>query len=182
MALRGPLRVDDPASPPDNPVVSDIKGRATGFQRETADMSSPGIFDDRNIRFEYPAGWALDVGDDGTRTTVTVQSPDGPAFAVVVADDSRPEPDALADEALAALRAEYPGLDDAPAREPIAGHPGVGHDVEFLSIDATNNCQIRAARTPRRTLFLLAQWSDLEGDDLPSAFTALRSSIEETDA
>lgn len=141
-----------------------------------------GIYDDNGIRFEYPEGWELDVSDDGPRTAVTVQSPDGPAFALVTVDDSRPEPGGLADEALAALRDEYPGLDATPARESIAGHDAAGHDVEFISLDLTNTAAIRAFRTGRRTVFLMAQWSDVEGDAPEDALRALRRSIEETDS
>jgi hypothetical protein len=141
-----------------------------------------GIYDDRGIRFEYPEGWELDVNDDGPRTTVTVQSPTGPAFALVSVDDSCPEPSDLADEALAALRDEYPGLDADPARERIAGHEAIGHDVEFFSLDMTNTCAIRSFQTPRRTVFVMAQWSDVDDDDPEAALRALRRSIEETDS
>ena len=64
-----------------------------------------GIYDDNGIRFEYPEAWEIDVSEDGPRTAVAVQSPDGPAFALVTVDDSRPEPGELADEALAAAPA-----------------------------------------------------------------------------
>jgi hypothetical protein len=141
-----------------------------------------GIYDDRGIRFEYPPDWEVEVSDDGPRTSVTVQSPAGPAFAMVTVDDSRPEPGEMVDEALGALRDEYPGLDAYPARETIDGHPAVGHDVEFISLDMTNTCVLRCFRTPRRTVFVLAQWSDLEDDDPETALAALRKSLEETDA
>ncbi len=75
-----------------------------------------GIYDDHGIRFEYPADWEVEATEDGPRTAVTVQSPSGPAFALVTVDESRPEPGELADEALAALRDEYPKLDAFPAR------------------------------------------------------------------
>lgn len=141
-----------------------------------------GIYDDRGIRFEYPGDWEVEVVDDGPRTAVTVQSPAGPAFALVAVDDSRPEPIELTDEALAALREEYPELDAIPAREAIAGHEALGHDVEFFSLDMTNTCAIRAFQTPRRTVFLMTQWSDLEGDEAEDALHAVRRSVEETDS
>ena len=142
----------------------------------------PGIYDDRGIRFEYPDGWEVDVSEDGPRTAVTVQSPAGPAFALVAVDDARPAPAELLDEALAALREEYPGLDAFPAREAIAGHEAAGFDVEFFSLDLTNACALRSFQTPRRTVFLMAQWSDAEGDETEDALAALRRSLEETDS
>jgi hypothetical protein len=142
-----------------------------------------GIYDDHGIRFEYPADWELDETDDGPRLTVSVQSPSGLAFALVTVDDDRPEPDDLTDEALAALKDEYPTLDAFPALETIDGHEAVGHDVEFISLDLNNACAIRAFRTPRRTIFVLAQWSDdLEGEEAEFALKGLRRSLEETDA
>jgi hypothetical protein len=113
---------------------------------------------------------------------VTVQSPSGPAFALVTVDESRPAPDELVDEALAALRDEYPKLDAFPARETIAGHGAVGHDVEFFSLDMTNACSIRSFQTPRRTVFLMTQWSDVEDDATASGLDSMRRSLEETDS
>ena len=140
------------------------------------------VYDDNGIRFEYPHDWELDVSDDGPRRSVTVQSPNGPAFALVTVDESRPDPSEVADEALGALRAEYPALDAEPAGQTIAGQTAIGHDVEFISLDMTNTCLIRCFRTPRRTVFLLAQWSDLEGAETEDALSDLRRSLEETDS
>ena len=141
-----------------------------------------GIYDDHGIRFEYPADWEVEATEDGPRTAVTVQSPSGPAFALVTVDESRPSPGELADEALAALRDEYPKLDAFPARETISGHEAVGHDVEFFSLDMTNACSIRSFQTPRRTVFLMAQWSDVEDDETAAGLDAIRRSLEETDS
>jgi len=141
-----------------------------------------GVFDDHGIRFEYPPDWEIEAGDDSPRHSVTIQSPAGPAFAFVSVDTSRPEPSELADEALTALREEYPQLEASPASETIDGHPGLGHDVEFFSLDMTNTCVIRCARTPLRTIFVLTQWSDFEENDPESVLAAIRKSIEETDS
>jgi len=141
-----------------------------------------GIFDDHGIRFEYPGDWEVEVTDDGTRVTASVQSPGGLAFALVTVDEDRPAPSELVDEALAALKDEYPTLQVFPAIETIDGHKGVGHDVEFTSLDMNNNCAIRSFRTPRRTVFVLAQWSDLEDEEAEDSLKALRRSLEETDA
>ena len=141
-----------------------------------------GIYDDHGIRFEYPFEWEIEVGEDGPRTSVTVQSSDGPAFAIVTIDASRPAPGAMADEAMTALREEYPQLESSPISESIDGHPSVGNDVEFFSLDMTNNCVIRCFETPRRTVFVLTQWSDSEENDPESLLAALRRSIEETDS
>jgi hypothetical protein len=142
-----------------------------------------GIYDDHGIRFEYPTDWELDVTDDGPRVTVSVQSSTGLAFALVTVDEDRPAPVDLVDEALNALKEEYPTLHAIPALEVIDGHKAVGHDVEFTSLDLNNGGAIRAFKTPTRTVFYLAQWSDdLEGEEAELALKTLRRSLEETDA
>ena len=140
------------------------------------------IFDDQGIRFEYPADWELDTTTDGTRTTVSVQAPSGLAFALVTLDEGEADPDSLVAEALAALREEYPTLVAVPAEEAIDGHPSVGFDVEFVSLDLSVAGTLRGFQTPRRTVFVLTQWSDLESLDSDDALRSLRESIEETDA
>jgi hypothetical protein len=139
-------------------------------------------FDDHGIRFEYPPNWELEVSDDGPRTTVSVHEPGGLAFALVTVDKSRPAPAELADEALTAMREEYPGLDADPALETIDGHRAIGHDVEFFSMDMVNACAIRCFRTPRRTVLVFGQWSELGAEDHEATLRAVRRSIEETDA
>ncbi len=146
----------------------------------------PVLFDDLGVRFEYPAGWEVDIGEEGARATVAVQAPSGLAFALVTLDADRPAPAELADEALGAMREEYPALEATAVAETIDGCKAVGHDAEFISLDVPNACAVRAFRTPRRTVLIFAQWSDLdveEDDDDPEAMLrALRRSLEETDA
>ena len=142
----------------------------------------PAIFDDFGIRFEYPAGWELDVDDDGTRQVISLQSPEDPAFLMVTLDGECPPPAEVADEALAAMQAEYPELDARPVLEVIDGHRAIGHDLDFLSLDMPNSCAIRCFRTPRRTVLIFAQWSDLDDDEAEGQVRALRRSLEETDA
>ncbi|MBV8382786.1 MAG: hypothetical protein JO355_04560 [Planctomycetaceae bacterium] len=139
-----------------------------------------GIYEDHGIRFEYPGEWELEVTDDGPVTTVALQSPGGLAFALVTTDDSRPAPAEVADEALSAMREEYPNLDATPTLETINGHNAVGHDVEFISLDMTNTCAIRCFRTPRRTVLVFGQWSDLD-EDSEDLIRDVRQSLEETD-
>ena len=141
------------------------------------------IYDDHGIRFAYPADWEVEVTDEGAVRTVAVQAPHGLAFALVTIDDSRPAPAEIADQALLAMREEYPTLDAVPALETIGGQHAVGHDVEFISLDMTNSCAIRCFRTPRRTVLVFGQWSDLRADDdSEDAVQAVRRSLEETDA
>jgi hypothetical protein len=139
------------------------------------------VYDDHGVRFEYPSDWELEVSDDGPTTTVSVEAPGGLAFALVRTDESRPDPSSVADEALEAMRQEYPDLDAVPAIETIHEHCASGHDVEFFSLDFTNAATIRCFRTPRRTILILGQWSDLGAEQLPDLVRSVFRSIEETD-
>jgi hypothetical protein len=140
-----------------------------------------GIFDDYGVRFEYPGDWELDVSDDGARTTVSLQAPDAPAFVMVALDSDRPGPAEVADEALEAMRAEYPELEAAPALETIDGHRAIGHDLEFFTLDMTGSCVIRSFRSEKRTVLIFAQWSALDDDTAEQKIRTLRATLEETD-
>jgi hypothetical protein len=137
------------------------------------------VYEDQVVRFEYPADWQLDVSDDGPVTTVEVQAPGGLAFALVRTDPARPDPASVADEVLEAMREEYPDLDAVPALETIQDHCAVGHDVEFFSLDITNGAIIRCFRTPRRTVLVFGQWSDLGGEHRPDLVRSVIRSVEE---
>jgi hypothetical protein len=138
--------------------------------------------DDHGIRFEYPPTWEIDVSDDGPRILVTVQSPSGPAFALITIDADRPSPKEVVGEALVALQEEYPQLEAAASDETIDGHATVGLDIDFMTLDMTNSCAIRCFRTPRRTVFVLAQWSDADEGDPEELLRSVRRSFEETDS
>ncbi|WP_422928447.1 hypothetical protein [Singulisphaera sp. PoT] len=138
-------------------------------------------FNDHGIRFDYPADWEVEIDEEETVTTVSLQSPGGLAFALVTVDETCPAPAEVADEALNAMREEYPDLEAAPALETLAGQRAVGHDVEFISLDMTNTCAIRCFRTPRRTVLVFGQWSDIEAEESAAQIQGLRRSLEETD-
>jgi hypothetical protein len=146
------------------------------------DSNAVACFDDLDIWFEYPPDWELDVDEDGPRSTVSVQAPGGLAFALISVDASRPATAEMAGEALTAMREEYPDLDASPAHETIDGHRAAGHDLDFLSLDMVTSCAIRCYRTPRRTILIFTQWSDLADDNPEAALRAVRRSFAETDA
>jgi hypothetical protein len=137
------------------------------------------VFESHGVHFEYPAAWPIEVSEDGEAITVEVQDPSGLAFALVRTDPSRPDPARVADEVLEAMREEYPDLDADPALEHIEGYRATGHDVEFFALDVTNAATIRCFRTPRRTVLIFGQWSDLADEDLAELVRAVFQSVEE---
>jgi hypothetical protein len=139
------------------------------------------VYEDHGVHFEYPSSWSLEVTDEGPVTTVDLQHPGGIAFVLVRTDESRPDPEDLTDQALEAMREEYPDLDAFPANEILQQHRAIGHDVEFFSLDIANAASIRSFRTPRRTVLVFGQWSDLGEDDLGEVVRGVFSSLEELD-
>ena len=142
-----------------------------------------GIFDDYGIRFEYPLDWELDIGDDGEgRTTIGVQSSDGLAFAFIRVQ-RRPTRTGRASRRSA--RSDAHRIPDArfdPRAQTIDGHESVGYDVDFFSLNVPNSCMIRSFRTPRRTVLVFAQWSELLAEDAGDVFRIVCRSLEETDS
>lgn len=128
------------------------------------------------VSFRFPTDWALDLDDGGSGWTATVQSR-GTAFAVV---SLRPDADgagAVAAETLAALRAEYPVLDADPATDTLAGSPAVGHDIDFLALDAVVTCRTRAVETTAGPLLVMTQVSDLDAAHDDPALRAVAASV-----
>jgi hypothetical protein len=97
----------------------------------------------------------------------------------VRADEECPDPAALADEALAAMREEYADLDAVPVLETLGEHVATGHDVDFFSLDIANGARIRCFRTPRRTVLIFGQWSDLGEENLSDQVRDVFRTIEE---
>jgi len=138
-------------------------------------------YEDHGVRFEYPSDWNVEIAEDGPETTIDVQHPEGLAFALVRADLTRPDPAVLADEALAAMREEYPDLEAVPVIETLREHVATGYDVDFFSVDIANGARIRCFRSPRRTVLVFGQWSDLGDESLSDMVRGVFRSIEEVE-
>jgi hypothetical protein len=137
------------------------------------------VYEDHGVRFAYPSDWTVDVTDEGDVTTVDLQHPEGVAFVLVRVDESCSDPEETADLALEAMREEYPELDASPVMEALGEHVVTGHDVEFFSLDVANAATIRCFRSPRRTVLVFGQWSDLIGDETAELVQGVFKSLEE---
>ena len=121
-------------------------------------------FERDGISFRYPANWAADVeeSEDGG-WAVTVTSPET-AFVTVSLRPDAGDPAELADQTLAALKAEYKELDADDAVETIAGRVAIGHDVDFLTLDTPITCRTRSLDTLAGPLLVLVQVSEYDRD------------------
>jgi len=140
------------------------------------------IYDNHGVRFEFPETWELEETDHGDVATVAVSVPDGLGFAVITTDVTCPDPAMASEEALEALKEEYPDLDASPVLEAINGQATTGYDIEFFALDMTNSASVRCFRTPRRTVLLFGQWSDAGSDQTPDQIRQIFLSMEETES
>ncbi len=135
------------------------------------------LYEDDDVRFEYPSDWDLQVTEDGPVTTIGLDHPGGIAFLIVRTDPSCPDPEEVADAVLEAMRDEYPELDSTPAEEMLEEYCATGYDAEFVSLDFSNSASVRCFRSLRRTVLVFGQWSDLVDDDMADLVVSVLRSI-----
>jgi hypothetical protein len=119
-------------------------------------------FNRDGIRFRYPEDWSVeteDAADGGWTATVSSQDT---AFLVVSLSPEANDPAYLADQALDALRTEYPNLDAESAVDTVAGQLAVGHDIDFFALDAVIMCRVRCLLTPAGGLLVMGQVSEYD--------------------
>jgi hypothetical protein len=138
------------------------------------------LFERDGVRFRYPADWAVEAGDDPAAGdggwAVTVQSPET-AFLLVSLRPDADDPADLADQALAALKAEYQELDAEPVTETVAGTVAIGHDLDFLTVDTAVVCRIRALDTTAGPLLVMAQVGEYDREQHDPVLRAIVASL-----
>ena len=140
---------------------------------------SSGVYEDHGVRFEYPPDWELEVAEEGGEATIAIQEPGGLAFTLVTTDESCPDPEDVAAAALEAMREEYPDLEAEPTLETLGEYDTTGYDVEFFALDIANAATIRCFHTPRRTVLIFGQWTELGDNNLAELIQGVFRSVEE---
>jgi len=136
----------------------------------------PAIFDKLGIKFLYPDDWTLELATDEDEKGVTVYSPGGAFWSVVIRGGDE-DPAELAKVAVAAIGDEYTDVDTEAVEEMIGRQELVGYDLNFYCLDLTNTAQIRAFRRDGRTLLMLWQAEDREFDEVSNIFRAITTSL-----
>ena len=137
----------------------------------------PAIFEQSGLRFEYPDNWSVELPEEGKSGEQVVVSSPETAFWHLSRHPSEVELEPLFDEVLAALRAEYQDIEVEPAHESLEDFELEGYDVNFICLDLTNTCWLRACRTPSATFLLLCQAEDREFDRVSIVFRAMLISM-----
>ncbi len=136
---------------------------------------------DDAIGFDYPDDWEVETTVDGSRTTISLQPPASSAFAFIALDSEGGDPRELIDEAIDAMRDQYPEIEVDPATETIAGRRAVGYNVEFFYLDVINTCEIRCFATLRHVVLIFGQWSELDRRGIADGLEMIRATIVEID-
>jgi len=134
------------------------------------------IFERSGVSFQYPDNWKLDTEEAGDGWTVTLQSPET-AFLLVSLRPDAVGAGQLADEALTALKAEYPELDAEPAVDDVAGLPAVGHNLDFLTLDITITGWSRSIDTTAGPLLVMWQASEYDRERHEPVLRAIAASL-----
>lgn len=133
-------------------------------------------YQDDGISFRYPDNWKLEREESADGWTVLLQSP-GTAFLTLTCDSSGASTEEIAEAALEALRADYPGLEATPQVDTLAGQMAIGHDIQFFSLDLTNTCWTRSIYSDAGTVLVLCQTNDLELEEYEPVLRAICASL-----
>ena len=113
-----------------------------------------------DLCFSFPESWKVD-GDDSMPDTaeVSVVSPEGAFWCVRIDRDQTP-PEALLQQAIAAMQDIYPDLEVEPANEQVAGEHLSGVDMHFFCLDLTGTATVRIWTTIRGKYIVFSQADD----------------------
>lgn len=134
-------------------------------------------FDERGVRFRYPASWQLEREETAEGWTVSVQSPDT-SFVLICVREDMPSVEDLAQSVVDAFRQEYTDVEVEETVEPLNGQPAFGHEIRFFSFDLTNTCWTRCVYTEAGTTLVMCQSNDLDLEMHEPALRALCASLE----
>ncbi len=143
----------------------------------------PAVFDKHGIYFIYPENWSVeelvspeDGLGKGECMQVVVYGPET-AFWQLSQYPTNANLESLFDEALAALRKEYPDMDTEPAENEIDSLRLKGYNVNFFCLELTNSTWIRGYQTEQATFLLICQAEDRELEHAGPVFRAMWTSL-----
>jgi hypothetical protein len=137
----------------------------------------PATFDQFGLRFEYPDNWSVEDADDADGNQQVIVSSPHTAFWQLSKYPAGTELEPLFDEALAALRGEYQGIEVEPEDELVEGHLLSGFTANFFYLDLTNTCWLRGIETESANYLLICQAEDREFAQVELVFRAMIASV-----
>lgn len=134
-------------------------------------------FSRSGISFRYPNNWAFEIEEANEGWTVTLTSPET-AFLLVSFRPDVEVLDELADEALSALKAEYPDLEHQRTEHEFAGHFAIGEELDFITLDTPVLGYSRCVDTAAGALLILWQTSEYDRARLEPVLNAVCASFQ----
>jgi len=137
----------------------------------------PAIYDRAGVRFLYPENWKLVEDDRGIEPeTVSLQSPSG-AFWSLMRYRNRENGPELTLQLVAAMQAEYEGLESFPHEETCAPLVGNGYEMCFHCLDFLVTARTVSIQDGDDVLLLLWQAEDRDFGELLPVFRAITTSL-----
>ncbi len=134
-------------------------------------------YNQSGVSFAYPENWTLDEdSDDEARLSVTVTSPNTAFWTLLVYNETL-DLSHVVEQAVDALKAEYPVLETTEAIDEVAGEPLSGLDANFFYLDLTSTCRVRARHVGGSTYLMMSQAEDREFERVDPVFGAITQSL-----
>jgi hypothetical protein len=137
----------------------------------------PKTYRTAGLRFVYPTDWEVREEQTEEGLSITISS-DGSAFCSVMLLPDRPSAESVIEAAMTAYRESYDDFDVYPVTGRIAGLESVGRDVDFFCMELVNSAWLRAFRTGRFTVLVLAQSGPDEQRAAKRAFETVCESLD----
>lgn len=135
------------------------------------------VYDREGVSLAYPQNWRLEEEQsEDASLQLSIMSP-GAAFWTLAVYSGLHDLRGLADQALEALREEYPELEQHDAEETVADVSLVGHDVDFIYLDLANSASIRVCHHGESTMLLFSQAEYRESKTAGPVFQAIATSL-----
>ncbi|WP_166826858.1 hypothetical protein [Thalassoroseus pseudoceratinae] len=119
------------------------------------------VYQEHNIRLEYPTDWTLEEQSQDNDVTITIQSPTTSVWAITLLS-GRPDPSHVLKTAIAAYEAEYPDLEIEDDTESVLEVDHLARDLYCEQYDLVTRICLRVFTVGNRTALVWFQAADVE--------------------
>lgn len=130
------------------------------------------------VQFRYPANWQI-TDEDAVSwpRTVSLQSPGGGFWSLMVYRSDDTDPSELTEEVLSTMRKEYDGLEASEILEQFEDVNATGYDMHFHCLDFVVNARVLGVRVGQQILLMIWQAEDRDFEQLEPVFRAITTSL-----
>ena len=130
------------------------------------------------VQFLYPENWQI-MDEDAVSwpRTVSLQSPSGGVWSLVVYPSDDKHPTDLTAEVLSTMQKEYEGLESLEVCEQFGSVSTNGYDMCFYCLDYVVSARALGVCLGNQTLLMIWQAEDREFERLEQVFRAITTSL-----